>query len=133
MTFLSVVTTFNHTTLAMPSIISIDDFEVRDVAVALRRVRRTDKSRTMLQAWAVAPARALSRLELARTIGAGNVNSTNTVLGSCAKSLALAINPDLVALKENGGDYVMFLIDVGVRVPPTIDEDPDEGVVFIHA
>ena len=113
----------------------VDDYEVSDVAEALRAMAWSDKARTLLKALALAPNRALSRLELARTIGGRHVNSTNKVLGDFAKALALELDPDLEAewKPKDGpsrGDWVMFVCVGGRRIASPSEGEPD-GWVFV--
>jgi len=108
----------------------VDDYEVKDVALALRRMEWSDKARILVKGLAGAPNRTLSRLEMARTIGSDSVNSTNSALGHFAKKLALAIDSDLEKVwkpeGKTGGDWVMFACVGGNRTspPPPGDTDP---------
>lgn len=91
----------------------VDDFSVDDVVKALRTMRMTPKARTLVHAIASAPNRAMSRLELARTIGSQSVNACNTVYGRFAQTLALALDASLANQWKpaggGGGDWVMFI------------------------
>ncbi len=98
----------------------VDDYEVSDVAEVLRAMPWSDKTRTLVKALAIAPNRALSRFEMARTIGSSSVNATNSVLGHFAKALALELDPDLEAeWKPTDGRGGGRLGDVRVRDRPS--------------
>ena len=75
----------------------VDAFSVPEIAAALKSLRWTDKSRDMVTALASAPNRALSRIEMARAVGSENVNSTNSVLGTFCRTLAMTLDPTLAA------------------------------------
>jgi hypothetical protein len=91
----------------------IDDYSVEDIVRALSSIRLSDKATTLVQAIASAPNRAMSRTELARTIGSESVNSCNTVFGTFARNLASALDPSLADVWKSGaatgGDWVMFI------------------------
>lgn len=73
----------------------------------------SDKALAMLGAQASAPNRAMSRIELARSVGGTSVNVSNSVYGTLATKLATAIDPTLRSeWKPDSGaqsDFVMFL------------------------
>ena len=105
----------------------IDEYSVTDISRALSSIRLSDRATTLVRAIASAPNRAMSRLELARTIGSESVNSCNTVFGTFARNLAMALDPTLAHVWKHGtntgGDWVMF-INWGPRrwTPPSPGE-----------
>lgn len=92
---------------------SVDFFSAAQVVRALRAIAVSDKALVMLQAHAATPNRAMSRLELARSVGRVSVNVSNSVYGTLATKLAMAIDPTLRSewKPERGpqSDFVMFL------------------------
>jgi HNH endonuclease len=96
----------------------------------------SEKARKLVKAAAEAPNRALSRLEMARTIGSENVNATNSVLGHFGKALALTLDPALEAeWKPDGqrrGDWVMFICERGLRSTNPTPGEGDDWVFVIH-
>ena len=114
----------------------IDDYPIAQIEQALLAIDITPKARAMIQAHARARNRAMSRMELARTVGGTNVNVCNSVYGNFAKRLALAIDPTL-ALRwkppQGGrGDYVMFLSHGPARRTSRPADEPDEWVFVMR-
>lgn len=95
----------------------VDSFSVDQVAAALRTLRPSDKALTMVRAHASSKNRAMSRLELAKTVGGERPHTCNGVYGHFGKALATALDPSLAgewkpdspAQAETSGDWVMFL------------------------
>jgi hypothetical protein len=90
----------------------VDEYSVEDISRALSSIRLSDRATILVRAIATAPNRAMSRLELARTIGSDSVNSCNTVFGTFARNLANALDPSLADVWKSGtsgGDWVMFI------------------------
>ncbi len=120
-----------------PELTFVDDYEVSDVAEALRAMAWSDKARTLVKALALAPNRALSRFEMARTIGSNSVNATNSVLGHFAKALALELDPDLETEWKpsdgrSRGDWVMFACVGGRRIAAPTEGEPDVWVFVMR-
>lgn len=115
----------------------VDDYEVSDIAQALQSMVWSDKARALVKALALAPNRALSRLEMARAIGSDSVNATNSVLGHFAKALALELDPDIEAAwkPEDGpsrGDWVFFACVQGTRIAARSEDEPDDWVFVMR-
>jgi hypothetical protein len=112
----------------------VDDFTVEEVADAIRKAGLSDRALTMLAGHATAPNRALSRLELARTVGGSTVNVTNSVLGAAIGKIAVQIDPTLLGeWRPDDGtrrDWVMFANFGPARWTPLPDDEPD-GWVFV--
>ncbi|MGV3710395.1 MAG: HNH endonuclease [Gemmatimonas sp.] len=114
----------------------IDNYDVREVEAALRQLKLTANARAMLVAHASAPNRAMSRLELARSMGSESVNSCNGTYGNFAKMLAQALDPTLIERwkpKSGGdGDFVMFLHFGPGRWTDMPDDEPDTWVFVMR-
>lgn len=115
----------------------VDDYEVSDVVEALRSMAWSDKARALVTALATAPARALSRFEMAQVIGSNSVNATNSVLGHFAKALALELDADLEAKWKptdgrSRGDWVIFACVIGRRFAVPIEGEPDSWVFVMR-
>ena len=88
----------------------IDSFSKDEVVRALRTITMSEKAGTLVHALATARNRAMSRLELARTIGSESVNACNATYGAFARNLIIAIDPDSYRpLKKSSGDWVMSI------------------------
>ena len=106
---------------------TVDDYSVAAVQRAVRALRLSEKAATMVHALATAPNRAMSRLELARTVNSESVESCNSVLGTFARNLALELDPTLKQewrpARGKQSDWVLFINWGPGR---WTDPDPDE-------
>lgn len=118
----------------------VDSFSVNQVAAALRTLRLSDKALTMVRAHASSENRAMSRLELARTVGGERPHTCNGVYGHFGKALATALDPSLVgewkpdnpAQAETSGDWVMFLNHGLIRWTPAGPGEVDAWVFVMR-
>lgn len=114
----------------------VDDYSVADVAKALRRISMSEKAKVLVYAHATAPNRAMSRLELARTIGSESVNSCNTTYGTFARNLAMALDPRLERTwRPSSGrqsDWVMFINRAPGRWTPPTQGEQDTWVFVMR-
>jgi hypothetical protein len=115
---------------------SIDDFTVDDVATAFRTLTLSDDATTMLRAFATAPNRAMSRLELAGVIDSDDIDSCSEVLGEVAEQLAMAIDPSLEQeWTADGGEsngWVLFISHDPLRWVDADDGDDDPFLVVMR-
>jgi len=97
-------------------LLTVDDFEVEDVADTLRDMALTAKAEALLRAFAAAPNRCLTRLQLAQAVGAHHESACNSVLGPFASKLIESLNEDEAA-KWRGREYFVNFIVVAVPRP----------------
>lgn len=88
---------------------TVDAFEVQDVADALSDMELSERTSTLLRAFASAPNRCLTRLQLAQSVGADHENACNSILGSFASRLIESLNDDVAEEWRRDKYYVNFV------------------------
>lgn len=118
------------------TLLTVDSFPVEQVVRALRSLSLSEKALMMLQAHAMSPNRAMSRLELAKAVGGSSVNVCNSVYGTLATKVANAIDAKLKASwKPDRGpqyDFVLFLNHAPARWAQLLPDDQDPWVFVMR-
>lgn len=105
---------------------TVDAFDFDDVADVLREMTLSAKAEALLRAFAAAPNRTMTRLQLAQVIGADHENACNSILGPFASSLVEALNDD-EAVKWRRRKYFIHFVVWSVQRPDLRRRaDPDD-------
>jgi hypothetical protein len=116
---------------------TIDDFPISDVVTALRALPMSPDSAVLVKAFATAANRTMSRHELARVMGAEDVNQPVEVLGEFASALAAQLDSSLEEEWESDdGEANGWMLFISHDPPrwteaPSAD-DTDEFVVLMR-
>jgi len=113
-------------------LMTVDGFDVQSVAETINGMQLTPKTQKLLKAFASAPNRCMTRLQLARAIGSENENACNSVLGTFASKLIAALDEDVAEQWRPHGYFVNFVVDGVERPDLKIRPDPDTSAFVMR-